>query len=88
MCVCRACAYTRVRTHIRFEEEKEYICNECSSDIELQKHQPGGCGMCDDLDHLPVDIIDCVNRVEKFAGNPNLNINPNPSLKLTSHLTL
>ena len=56
-----------------FEQEKEYVCNECSAEIELQKHQPGGCAMCDDLEHLPVDIIDVVTSIEKVAGNPNLN---------------
>ena len=52
----------------KFRENKEYICNECSSENDLAQHQPGGCAMCDDLDHLPVDIMDLVDKIEKVSG--------------------
>ena len=59
----------------KFKEKQEYICNECSADIELQKHRPGGCAICDDLEHLPVDIINAVTKIASVAGDPN----PNPN---------
>ena len=51
-----------------FVEKSEYICNECSSEIGLVRHRPGGCGLCDDLEHLPVDLVRIVDKIKKVAG--------------------
>ena len=46
----------------------EYICNRCSADIDLVKHRPGGCAHCEDLEHLPTDILHMVDKIEKVVG--------------------
>ena len=51
-----------------FTEENEYVCNVCSSEHGREKHRPGGCGLCDDLEHLPVDLVHIVDKIEKVAG--------------------
>ena len=77
---CRSCCNSCFENYFpgqgpdaKFKEKQEYVCNECSADIEKQKHRPGGCGICDDLTHLPVDIMGAVTWVEAVAGETNPN---------------
>ena len=86
---CRYCCHTCCNdcfktyfpaegTDANFLEKQEYICNKCSAEIDLLRHQPGGCASCDDLEHLPVDIMNAVTRVERFAGDHDTTLTPNP----------
>ena len=44
--------------------------------------------MCDDLDHPPVDIINCVTSVQSVAGSRTPEHKFEHISELTSHLTL
>ena len=52
-----------------FVADKEYVCKQCSSDIIMSNHRVGGCAPCEELLHLPVDIMSAIHKVEKVVGS-------------------